>query len=66
MGIFERLLDERESRMTDKIKLAQAEMKIEQLQRELEDAKGFAAIARELAPVIGQLLSPKQQPTNGN
>ena len=62
IGIFERLLDERESRMTDKIKLAQAEMRIEQLQRELEEAKGFSAIARELAPTLAQLLTLNNQP----
>jgi hypothetical protein len=56
-GIFDRLLDEREARMTDKIKLAQAEMRIQMLEKEVEDAKGFATIARELAPALAQLLN---------
>jgi hypothetical protein len=61
-GIFDRLLDEREARMTDKIKLAQAEMRIQMLEKEVEDAKGFATIARELAPALAQLLTPINQP----
>ena len=57
MGIFERLMDEREARISDKIALAKAEMEMQMLKRELEDAKGFAAIARELAPALTQLLN---------
>jgi hypothetical protein len=57
IGIFERLMDEREARISDKIALARAEMEIQMLKRELEDAKGFAAVARELAPALTQLLN---------
>lgn len=61
-GIFDRLLDEREARMTDKIKLAQAEMRIQMLEKEVEDAKGMSAMMRELAPALAQLLTPINQP----
>jgi len=56
-GMFDRLLDERESRMADKIKLAQAEMKIEMLEKELENAQSLASMAKEFAPVIAGIFS---------
>jgi hypothetical protein len=61
MGIFERLLDERESRLSDKIKLAQAEMRIEMLEKELEDARSFAGMAQQFAPIIAGIFA---QPGN--
>jgi hypothetical protein len=37
-------------------------MRIQMLEKEVEDAKGFATIARELAPALAQLLTPINQP----
>lgn len=62
MGIFERLMDEREARISDKIALAKAEMEITMLKKELESAQGLAGIAKELAPVIAQLFTPTTTP----
>lgn len=56
-GMFDRLMNERESRITDKILLAEARMEIKMLQRELEDAKSMSAMMKEIAPHLVQVFT---------
>lgn len=56
--MFDRLLNERESRITDKIELAEARMEIKMLQKELAEANSMAAILKEVAPHLVQIFNP--------
>ena len=56
-GIFDRLLQERESRMEDKIKLAQAEMKIQYLEQKLKDEESSSMDTDKLIAAFTALFN---------
>lgn len=57
MAIFDRLLTERESRMDDKIKLAQAEMRIQYLEQKLKDQEGEGLKTEQMITALTTLFT---------
>ena len=57
MAIFDRLLTERESRMDDKIKLAQAEMRIQYLEQKLKDQEGEGLRTEQMINALTTLFT---------
>ena len=64
MGMYERILEEREKRMEDKLKHQQMEFQIELMKQQIEEAKSMQAllmsIAQGFAPAISGIF--QQQP----